>query len=205
MIRSATRYDWHSDYQRTLILSMNIRCNVWFTMISYQSFMLLPVEMMGSTANRFELHGINHNRMMEWRLYAYKSTINIGIVSTSCGLALKSDEISNQVWILGYKFHWNDQRSPICLWINCVTWSILMSCWIFVLLSLEMTGSTASRLEFQGVSYHGMMERRIYVYRLSINMDILLPSSGIALKMIGSATRYEFQGMYHMGMSNGRL
>ena len=80
-----------------------------------------------------------------------------------------------------------------------------MSCWIFVLLSLEMTGSIASMYEFQGVSYHGMMERRIYVYRLSINIDIRLPSCGIALKMIGSATRYEFQGMYRMGMSNGRL
>ena len=35
---------------------------------------------------------------MEWRIYAYKSLINIDIVSTSCGLALKSDEICNQVW-----------------------------------------------------------------------------------------------------------
>ena len=198
-------YDSHSDYQRTLILCMNILCNIWFTMVFSRSFMLLPVEMMGSTANRFELHGIDYNRMMEWCLYAFKSPINIDIVSTSCGLALKSDEICNQVWILGYKSHWNDQRTPICLWINCVTWSTLMSCWIFVLLSLEMTGSTASRFEFQGVSYHGMMERRIYVYRLSINIDILLPSCSIALKMIESATRYEFQGMYCMGMSNGRL
>ena len=62
-------------------------------MVSYRSFVLLPFEMMGSTANRLELHGINYNRIMEWRLYAYKSPVNIGIVSTSCGLALKSDEI----------------------------------------------------------------------------------------------------------------
>ena len=66
-----------------------------------------------------------------------------------------------------------------------------------------MTGSTASRFEFQGVNYHGMMERRINVYRLSINIDILLPSCGIAFGMIRSATRYEFQGMYHIRMSNG--
>ena len=111
-------YDSHLDYQRTLILCMNILCNIWFTMVSSRSFMLLPVEMMGSTANRFELHGINYNRMMEWRLYAFKSPINIDIVSTSCGLALKSDEICNQVWILGYKSHWNDQRTPVCLRIN---------------------------------------------------------------------------------------
>ena len=66
-----------------------------------------------------------------------------------------------------------------------------------------MTGSTASRFEFQGVSYHGMMERQIYVYRLSINIDILLPSCGIAFGVIRFATRYEFQGMYYIRVSNG--
>ena len=48
------------------------------------------------------------------------------------------------------------------------------------------------------------MEQRIHVYRLTINIDILLSSCGIALKMIGSATGHEFQGMYRIGMSNGR-
>ena len=95
---------------------------------------------------------------MEWRLYAYKSTINIDIVSTSCGLALKSDEICNQVWILGYKSHWIDQRTPICLWINCLTWSTLMSCWIFVLLSLE---------SFQWVLYRWLDESLIEAEAIS--------------------------------------
>ena len=73
-----------------------------------------------------------------------------------------------------------------------------------MLLQLEMMGSTANRFEFHGVNFHGMMERRIYVYRLNISIAILLTSRGsIALKMIGFATSYEFQGMYRIGISNG--
>ena len=75
---------------------------------------------------------------------------------------------------------------------------------IVVLLQLEMTGSTTSRFEFQDVNYHRMMVRRIDVYRLIINVDIVLTSCGITHKMIGSATRYEFQGIYRIGMINGR-
>ena len=45
-----------------------------------------------------------------------------------------------------------------------------------MLLSLEMTVYTASRFEFQGINYHDIVERRIYVYRLTVNIDILLPS-----------------------------
>ena len=98
-----------------------------------------------------------------------------------------------------------EQSMDVSMSMNklCDIWSTLISCWILALLSLEMTGSTASRFEFQGVDYHGMMERRIHVYRLRINIDILLPSCGIAFVMIRSATRYEFQGMYHIRMSNG--
>ena len=36
---------------------------------------------------------------------------------------------------------------------------------IFVLLQLEMTGSTAMRFEFQGLRYHRMTMQWIYVYR----------------------------------------
>ena len=67
-----------------------------------------------------------------------------------------------------------------------------------------MTGSRGSRFELQVTSHHGMMERRVDVYRLTINVFIILPSCGIALKLIGSATRYEFQGLYHNSIINGR-
>ena len=98
-----------------------------------------------------------------------------------------------------------EQSMDVSMSMNklCDIWSTLISCWILALLSLEMMGSTGSRFEFQGVDYHGMMEQRIHVYRLRINIDILLPSCGIAFVMIRSATRYEFQGMYHIRMSNG--
>ena len=83
--------------------------------------------------------------------------------------------------------------------------STKMSCRIFVLLQLEMTGPRAIRFELQIINYHGMMERRINMYRLTINIDFRLPPCGIALKMIGSASRCEFQGMYHIiGIINGR-
>ena len=87
--------------------------------------------------------------------------------------------------------------------------SIKMPCRISVLLQLEMTGPTimtgfiSSSFEFQGVNYHRMMVQRIYVCRLTINIDILLSSRGITLKIIGSATRYEFHG-YHIRMINER-
>ena len=70
--------------------------------------------------------------------------------------------------------------------------SAMISCRIFVL------------FQFQGVSYHRMMLRRIDVYRLINNIDIVLTSCGTIIKMIGSATRYKFQGMYRFGMINGR-
>ena len=39
---------------------------------------------------------------------------------------------------------------------------------------------------------------------LTVNFDIVSTSCGIAQKMIGSATRYEFKGMYHIRMINER-
>ena len=36
-----------------------------------------------------------------------------------------------------------------------------ISCQIFALLQLEMTGPKASRFEFQVISHHGMIEQRI--------------------------------------------
>ena len=39
---------------------------------------------------------------------------------------------------------------------------------------------------------------------LTVNIDIVSTSCGIAQKMIGSATRYEFKGMYHIGIVNER-
>ena len=67
-----------------------------------------------------------------------------------------------------------------------------------------MMESSGSRFELQVTSDHGMMEQRIDVYRLTINVNIILPSWGIALKLIGSATRYEFPGLYHNGIISGR-
>ena len=78
-----------------------------------------------------------------------------------------------------------------------------MSSRMFVLLQLEMKVSTASGFEFLGVNYYRMMVRRIYVCRLIINIDIVLISCGFTLKMIGSATKYESQGIYPNGMING--
>ena len=40
---------------------------------------------------------------------------------------------------------------------------------------------------------------------LTVNIDIVSTSCGIAQKMIGSATRYEFYCMYHIGMIDERL
>ena len=39
---------------------------------------------------------------------------------------------------------------------------------------------------------------------LTVNIDIVSTSCGIAQKTIGSATRYEFKGMYSIGMINER-
>ena len=82
--------------------------------------------------------------------------------------------------------------------------STQMSCRIFVLLPFEMTEPRTSRFELPVISYHGMVERRIYVYRLTINIYMIFSMCGIALKLTGSATRYEFQGLYHNGIISGR-
>ena len=39
---------------------------------------------------------------------------------------------------------------------------------------------------------------------LTVNIDIVSTSCGIAQKTIGSATRYEFKGMHPIGMINER-
>ena len=95
----------------------------------------------------------------------------------------------------------DSNRSMIKL---CDILSTIMSCRIFVLLPLETTEPRASRFELQVMSYHGMMERRIYVYRSTISIYFILPLYGIAFTLTGSATRYEFQVLYHIGIISGR-
>ena len=51
------------------------------------------------------------------------------------------------------------------------------------------TNMSVKSFEFQGLNYSRMID---WWYKLTIIMDTVPISCGIALKMIGSATRYEW-------------